>query len=173
MAQTIIGTFKGPDEARRAVDALIGGGVPRQDIAIARGGDALAVTTDAILGSAVYDILRGSGASKTEVRHDAERLTGWERLDPHSDSREEGREREVSPDAEAWRHSSKVGTATGAVAGAAAGAGLGAAGGPVGAVIGGVAGGIVGAATGGAADIAGEVAREAIEEDDGGADEDQ
>jgi hypothetical protein len=171
MAQTVIGTFKGRDEAHRAIDALIQNGVPRQDIALASHGSAVAVTTDAILGSAVYDILARNGATSTDVHHDASHLSGWERLDPHNDPPLPEQERAVPDNAAAWQESSKVGTVGGAVAGAATGAGLGLAGGPVGAVVGGIAGGIVGATTGAAADIAGEIVDETVEDQDDAEDE--
>ena len=85
MARTIVGEFESREAARRAADALVGAGVPAGDILLASGRGALKVATDAILGSAVYDILQQCGATGTEVRREADQLTGWERLDPAND----------------------------------------------------------------------------------------
>lgn len=165
VARTIVGTFEAREAAERAAAELAAAGVPRDDMRLQprAGAAALAVATDAILGSAVYDTLRRCGAADTEVLREAEHLTGWERLDPANDPPLREREQGVAAD---WEESSKLGTAAGAATGAATGAALGAAGGPVGALVGGVAGALVGGATGAAGDVAGKEAEELIEDDE-------
>lgn len=163
MAQIIIGTFSHREAAQDAVGALQQSGVPTQDIAISKHGIELAVATEAILGSAVDDMMRQAGATKIEVEHDESRLLGWERYDPHNDPPLASH---PSDDASEWQRSSKIGTAAGAVAGATVGAELGVVGGPIGIVVGGLAGAAFGAATGAAGDIAGKLGAETFKHDD-------
>ncbi|HWQ12314.1 MAG TPA: hypothetical protein VNL77_05910 [Roseiflexaceae bacterium] len=86
MARTIVGQFKSREAAQRAARELMAAGVPEGDMRLAAaGGAALKVTTDAILGSAVYDILQQCDATGTQVWREADELTGWERLDPAND----------------------------------------------------------------------------------------
>jgi hypothetical protein len=171
MAQTIIGTFDDATAAQRALDELKRSGVPEQDIHVSRNvgrGSSLSITTEVILGSAVYDILHNNGA-RTEVRQDAGSMEGWERLDANNPALSSGLPSAAGADAattgHSWQDSSKVGTAAGAASGAATGAALGSAGGPIGAVVGGIVGAAVGAATGAAGDVAGEIAEDAANND--------
>lgn len=139
-------------------------GVPDQAIAFAKDGLGVNVETDAILGSAVYDLLNAHGATHTDVHTDPARATGWERFDPTNTLH--GAEPAFEDNEATWEESSKVGMVAGAVTGAATGGGLGVVGGPIGALVGGVVGGVLGAATGAAADVAGELAKEALEDED-------
>ncbi|MEN9937010.1 MAG: hypothetical protein RLZZ387_3589 [Chloroflexota bacterium] len=83
MARTIVATFGERRAAEGAADELVRAGVPQADLRL--GGRSLEVATDAILGSAVYDILQRYGAGAIEVRREADHLTGWERMDPSND----------------------------------------------------------------------------------------
>jgi hypothetical protein len=143
------------------IAALTEAGVPEEHAnvyaeSVRRGGTLVAVTTDAILGSAVYDIMRQHGALDIDVQHNALRQTGWERFDPHNDP-------PLDPSASGqptneWAASSKVGTAAGMTTGAVTGAAIGSVAGPVGTIVGGLVGGIVGGGVGAAADVAGKEA---------------
>lgn len=145
------------------IAALTEAGVPEEHAhvyaeSLRRGSALVAITTDAILGSAVYDIMRQHGAQDFHVQHNALRQTGWERFDPHNNppldlSTNEQRGNE-------WAESSKVGTAAGLTTGAVTGAAIGSVGGPVGTIVGGIVGGVVGGGVGAAADIAGKEAED-------------
>jgi hypothetical protein len=163
MARTILARFSSADAAEGAVRELLESGVPRGDIELARGGTALEVTTEAVLGSAVYEIVRRHGAAETDIERRTENLLGWERYEPSADPALQERERGLT---EEWEESSRVGTTAGAVTGAATGAALGAVAGPLGAVVGGIAGAVVGGATGAAGDVAGKTAEDALDDDD-------
>lgn len=148
------------------ISALNAAGVPEENAdvyaeSVRRGGTLLVVTTDAVLGSAVYETLRQHGAADIDVRRDALRQSGWERFDPTSDPTLDT-PAPAQPAGE-WQASSKAGTAAGMTAGAVTGAAMGSIGGPIGTIIGGVVGGVVGGGVGAAADVAGKQA-EAVDE---------
>jgi hypothetical protein len=69
--------------------ALSAAGVPEEQAhayaeGVRRGGSLVAVTTDAILGSAVYDLMQRHGVVDIDVRSAAWRRSGWERFDPNA-----------------------------------------------------------------------------------------
>ncbi len=69
------------------IGALIEAGVPDNDAhvyaqSILRGGAIVAVTTDALLGGEVYDLLGRAGAVDPAARYAELRGSGWERFDP-------------------------------------------------------------------------------------------
>jgi hypothetical protein len=161
VARTIIGRFANTGAAEQAVAELVNSGVPRGEIQAS--GAAVEVTTDAILGSAVYDILRRHGAAETDIERRTENLSGWERYEPANDPSLTTRERGLT---EEWEESSKLGTAAGVASGAATGAALGAVAGPIGALVGGIAGAVVGGATGAAGDVAGKTAEDTLGDND-------
>ncbi len=145
------------------IAVLMDAGVPEEHAnvyaeSVRRGSTLVAVTTDAMLGSAVYDIMRQHGAIDIDVQHNALRQTGWERFDPHNDQPLEQPVNEL-PGNE-WEESSKVGTAAGMTTGAVTGAAIGSVGGPLGTIVGGLVGGVVGGGVGAAADIAGKEAED-------------
>jgi hypothetical protein len=73
--------------------AMTVAGVPEEQAhayaeGVRRGGTLVAVTTDAILGSAVYDLMRRHGVVDIDVRSATWRRSGWERFDPNAPSQE-------------------------------------------------------------------------------------
>jgi hypothetical protein len=73
--------------------ALTAAGVPEEQAhayaeGVRRGGTLVAVTTDAILGSAVYDLMQRHGVVDIDVRRATWRRSGWERFDPNAGSQE-------------------------------------------------------------------------------------
>lgn len=145
------------------IAALMEAGVPEEHAnvyaeSVRRGGTLVAVTTDAMLGSAVYDIMQQHGALDVHAQHNALRQTGWERFDPNNDQPLDMSTGDRP--ASEWEQSSKVGTAAGMTTGALTGAAMGSVGGPLGTIVGGLVGGVVGGGVGAAADIAGKEAED-------------
>jgi hypothetical protein len=127
---------------------------------VRRGSALVVVTSDAILGSAIYDILQRYNPVDVDVRREHWRERGWERFDPVGDP---SRATDVGDSlADDWQESSKVGTAAGATAGAVTGAAIGSVAGPIGTIIGGIAGAAVGGGVGAAGDVAGKEAEEVL-----------
>jgi hypothetical protein len=134
---------------------LMNAGVAEEDAqayveGVRRGGTLLTVSVDSAMAERVDvdSVLHHYGVTDINQRSADWRATGWNpgvRTD------------DVDTDTgEAWKESSKVGTAAGAATGVATGAVIGSVAGPVGTVIGGATGAIVGAGTGAAGDVVGE-----------------
>jgi hypothetical protein len=75
------------------LSALTAAGVPKEQAhtyaeGVRRGGSLVAVTTDAILGSAVYELMQRHGVVDIDVRSATWRRSGWERFDPNAGSQE-------------------------------------------------------------------------------------
>jgi hypothetical protein len=73
--------------------ALTAAGVPEEQAhtfaeGVRRGGSLVAVTTDAILGSAIYELMQRQGVVDIDVRSATWRRSGWERFDLSASSQE-------------------------------------------------------------------------------------